>query len=375
MDFSTLIREPNMAKQHFLMLAQTYDPERDGPSGWYMSEKLDGIRCFWDGGITAGIPKVDVPWANNDKDERLLEAEIATGLWSRYGNVIHAPTWWLEQLPPNVLLDGELYAGRGRWQFVSRTVKRIQPDDDWRSITYPVFGLPGIHEVFKTRHVKMTNMDVHIDFGACFEFIRKIGRKLYEPRVDQPFSATVVMMDRKIPECSIAFPLLQEKLPFRLAEASEAINKRLDEVTDAGGEGLILRSPFNIWVPERVKDMLKVKPCLDAEGTVIGYVAGKETDKGSRNLGRMGSLRLRHEGPLGPVDFDISGFSDAERCLNYSGNASESVIDFLSKRPGEVVPAHIESRLFPRGSRVTFKFREYSDDGIPKEARYYRKAD
>ena len=31
------------------MLAQTYDPDRDDPTGWLMSEKLNGVRCYWDG--------------------------------------------------------------------------------------------------------------------------------------------------------------------------------------------------------------------------------------------------------------------------------------------------------------------------------------
>ena len=34
-----------------VMLAQTYDETRDDPSGWLMSEKLDGVRCYWDGSV------------------------------------------------------------------------------------------------------------------------------------------------------------------------------------------------------------------------------------------------------------------------------------------------------------------------------------
>jgi DNA ligase-1 len=33
-----------------VMLAQTYSPELcEDPTGWLMSEKLDGVRCFWNG--------------------------------------------------------------------------------------------------------------------------------------------------------------------------------------------------------------------------------------------------------------------------------------------------------------------------------------
>ena len=31
------------------MLADVYDPDKVDPTGWYMSEKLDGVRCYWDG--------------------------------------------------------------------------------------------------------------------------------------------------------------------------------------------------------------------------------------------------------------------------------------------------------------------------------------
>lgn len=31
------------------MLASVYEPEKHDPTGWYMSEKLDGVRCIWDG--------------------------------------------------------------------------------------------------------------------------------------------------------------------------------------------------------------------------------------------------------------------------------------------------------------------------------------
>ena len=32
-----------------VMLAHNYDPDKHNPTGWLMSEKLDGVRCFWDG--------------------------------------------------------------------------------------------------------------------------------------------------------------------------------------------------------------------------------------------------------------------------------------------------------------------------------------
>lgn len=43
------------------------------PSGWHMSEKLDGVRAFWNG----------------------------KSLLSRLGNMFPAPNWFLEALPVN----------------------------------------------------------------------------------------------------------------------------------------------------------------------------------------------------------------------------------------------------------------------------------
>ena len=44
-----------MTRREFLQLAKSYNPEKNKIAGWYLSEKLDGTRCFWDGGITRGM--------------------------------------------------------------------------------------------------------------------------------------------------------------------------------------------------------------------------------------------------------------------------------------------------------------------------------
>jgi len=57
------------------------------PTGWLVSEKLNGCRAFWDG----------------------------SQFWTRGGNVIAAPDWFTDGLP-TVPLDGEIWAGRGRFE-------------------------------------------------------------------------------------------------------------------------------------------------------------------------------------------------------------------------------------------------------------------
>jgi DNA ligase-1 len=71
---------PNMAQEASnVMLAQTWEEKID-PAGWWMSEKLDGIRAYWSG----------------------------TTLYSRNGNTFVAPDYWKKDLPA-VALDGELW--------------------------------------------------------------------------------------------------------------------------------------------------------------------------------------------------------------------------------------------------------------------------
>src|SRR4051812_34623257 len=65
-----------------LLLAHTWENDVD-LTGWWMSEKLDGVRAYWDG----------------------------KKLWSRLGNEFLAPDWFTAPLPA-FPLDGELWGGR-----------------------------------------------------------------------------------------------------------------------------------------------------------------------------------------------------------------------------------------------------------------------
>src|SRR5262245_58339892 len=64
-----------------LLLAERWDFDLN-LAGWWMSEKLDGFRAYWDG-------------------QKFI---------SRLGNLIHAPDWFMAGLP-DVPLDGELWLG------------------------------------------------------------------------------------------------------------------------------------------------------------------------------------------------------------------------------------------------------------------------
>ena len=129
-----------MSKRELVQLAQTYDSNKHHIAGWYASEKLDGMRAWWDGGITRGLPAATIPFANTAKDHIRLQEVICTGLWSRYGHPIQAPDYFINVLPTGVPLDGELYIGPKMFQKTVSIVKKLVPDEtEWLNIKYNIF--------------------------------------------------------------------------------------------------------------------------------------------------------------------------------------------------------------------------------------------
>lgn len=102
--------------------------EGDDPKPYWVSEKLDGVRAFWDG----------------------------QALRFRSGLPIAAPAWFTGALPKTAL-DGELWLGRGRFDELSGTVRRQVPvDADWRGVKYMLFDLPGAAGPFSERAQRLT---------------------------------------------------------------------------------------------------------------------------------------------------------------------------------------------------------------------------
>ena len=370
-----------MAKREFVMLAHKLDytnptKVKQHIGGWWFSEKLDGERCFWDGGVSRGILKSEVPWANCAKDFRYQAQPYATGLWSRYGNVIHAPNWFLDALP-TVPLDGELFAlNQQKRQFTHSTIKKIVPiNEEWRDITYMVFDSPPPVTIFADGIIDSPN----------FKKVLKDCEKWFMARVascdikwfaksDTPYQTTYTMLKAHLMQSpNISRLHNQFVLPYPQSLCFEVLENRLSTILEWGGEGLIVRDPNARYSCSRVHHLLKVKPFDDMEGTVTGYITGRETDKGSKLLGMMGALVLRLDDG---TRLELSGFTEAERKLG-----ATEFIDFGHVSPFQWAQQHAETECpewveaidFPRGSRVTFKYRGKSDAGVPQEARYWRK--
>ena len=112
-----------------LALAGVYEEGVDLEAYW-VSEKLDGVRAYWDG----------------------------KQFWSRGGNVYRAPDWFTQDFPA-IKMDGELWMGRGRFAELSGAVRRLEPEEDsWRNIRFMVFDLPTLQKPFSARVAAMKNL-------------------------------------------------------------------------------------------------------------------------------------------------------------------------------------------------------------------------
>lgn len=94
---------------------------------YLVSEKLDGVRAYWDGNL----------------------------MFTRSGLPIAVPAWFAARLPLRPL-DGELWMGRGRFEAVSAAVRRRQPrESEWRQVRYMLFELPDGEGSFEQRAARL----------------------------------------------------------------------------------------------------------------------------------------------------------------------------------------------------------------------------
>lgn len=356
-----------MAKREFLQLAHEYVPKKHDIAGKWLSEKLDGMRCYWDGGITQGLPKEDVPWANMDKDERYVDTHISTGLWSRYGNVIHAPKFWLNALP-RMPLDGELWfeRGQGKRQKLMSIVKDLSPDHtQWNAVKFMCFDSPPYMTLFADGKINTTNYKKQ--FKGIIPWIQQ--RLIHYPMEIVPkltwtYRTTYWMLRKHLRANPVAIAHLQHELPFSTPLAEKRLNKMLRDVVQLDGEGLMLRHPDKLYECRRSYYLLKIKKFKDQEVKVIGYVTGKVTDKGSRNLGRIGSLVVKLQNGL---TCHVGGLTDAMREF-----ATEDQSKWAEENPDTRCPDNFSSPFFPMGKIITIKYNDVSRDGIPNTATYWR---
>ncbi|MCE9660644.1 MAG: DNA ligase [Burkholderiales bacterium] len=213
----------------------------------------------------------------------------------RSGREVAAPRSFLAALPAEPL-DGELWLGRGRFEALSAIVRTAMPRDaDWARVRYMVFEQPAGAGSFAARAARLA------------ELAKNAG------------AAQLV-----------AAP--QERVADRAA-----LQRRLESVTAAGGEGLMLHLASAPVAGGRSDTLMKLKPHLDAEAVVVGVRPGT-----GKYRGQVGALEV--ENAEGRRFWVGSGLTDALR----------------SEPP-------------PTGSLITYRYRELTSTGLPRFATYLRR--
>ena len=218
-----------------LLLANVYRPGMRLADYW-VSEKYDGVRGYWDGHT----------------------------LRTRGGETVATPAWFTAGWP-DTPMDGELWAGRGRFSHAQSTVRQQQPDDAaWREMRFMVFDLPA--------------------HGGTFDQRLPALNQLVE-LLDQPWVQAV---------------------PQQRVASDAALQKLLLRTVRAGGEGLMLHRGASMYRAGRSDDLIKVKTHEDAEAKVVAHLPGQ-----GRHAGRLGALVV--EMPSGQRFRLGAGLTDAER--------------------------------------------------------------
>lgn len=96
-----------------VLLAKHYSSKID-PTGFWVSEKIDGLRAIWDG----------------------------KNLVSRNGNIFPAPDFFTKNFPSQIPMDGELFLGRKQFEETTSIIRSGSTDKGWSRIVYLTFDIP-----------------------------------------------------------------------------------------------------------------------------------------------------------------------------------------------------------------------------------------
>jgi len=162
------------ASELFLQKPKTYTGQ-EKITGWMMSEKLDGIRGYWNG----------------------------KQFMTRKGIALHPPPWFIKNFPA-FELDGELWSKRKDFEFIQSTVLDKIPGKNWKKITYNIFEVPNEKGNFLLRLSKArtwfeTHRNIHIKFIPQIKMIDSSDLDIFLNEIEQKGGEGVIIKDPDTP--------------------------------------------------------------------------------------------------------------------------------------------------------------------------------
>ncbi|WP_321470660.1 DNA ligase [Halarcobacter sp.] len=140
-------------------------------NSWLMSEKLDGIRAYWDG----------------------------KEFFTRKGKKIYAPSWFTKNFP-DFELDGELWTKRDDFENIQSIVMDKTPSLEWKQITYNIFEVPNAKADFIKRLEKankwfIKNKNNHVQIIKQEKVVNKENLNKYLEEIINKKGEGVIIKD------------------------------------------------------------------------------------------------------------------------------------------------------------------------------------
>jgi DNA ligase-1 len=125
-----------------------------------MSEKMDGVRAYWNGNT----------------------------LISRNAKDISCPKWFIEQLPKSIKLDGELWMGRGSFERCNATLNSSEDESSWKKMKYILFDAVIPNLLYEDRISLLRNIELPehvsvVDTKRCIsneDLLKKLNQILLD---------------------------------------------------------------------------------------------------------------------------------------------------------------------------------------------------
>lgn len=229
-----------------VLLAKPFNPEKTDPTGYWLSEKKDGVRVYWNG----------------------------EAFYSRVGNRFHVPEYFKQCFPKDCHLDGEFFTKRNDFANIVSIVRSFDGDDvgvnseakaKWDSVKFCAFDIPS-----------MTNDMFEIRYDA----LQTLAQKLDPNR----------------------FQIVDQVLCTGMTHLQEFMK----QITDSGGEGVMLRKAGSLYERKRSSTLLKLKDFYEMDVLVMKHETGKGKHKGV-----LGALWVQ---TFDGINFKVgTGLSDEER--------------------------------------------------------------
>ncbi|HIY43483.1 DNA ligase [uncultured Helicobacter sp.] len=189
-----------------MWLLQQFDPQviQARPQSFVYSEKLDGVRAFWDG----------------------------KNLYSKGGKLLTPPSFFTQNFPP-FAIEGELWSKRGDFENIVSILKSTKKKEKWRELKFYIFEVPNQQ-------------------GGILKRLEVL--EAYLASQPAPFISII------------------PQLPLNTLQA---LQDALSAITQAGGEGVVVREKDAPYYTGRNKKAMKLKLYEDRECKITSYVQGK----------------------------------------------------------------------------------------------------